>query len=266
MFQTKCILICAFILLTQTVAKGDDFSGIAYISSLEGHATVKHLDHSEGKKTKLHDSILFEQATVFDTAYESTLFFKLSNNTSIGILENSRLTIKEFSQEPFESNPISNQSEPSSSNLWGILDYGSIALKTTKQSPLSSFIIEFPNIKLEFYSADCLISYDHDILKIALYKGNIHAKFINTAKSFYLRDSCYYETNVISMDLEIVESIKPLDQANAKWSEYIEFLNYDHNRVYFKPLSTKDTSIAKGMILIPDTYFKKPFESPKTFD
>lgn len=249
------------------MAYGENFfPGIAYISSLEGYSSVKHLDHSKEKKSKLHDSILFEQATVFDTAHESTLFFKLSNNTSIGILENSRLTLKEFSQEPFGSNPISNQSEPSRSNLCGILNYGSIVLKTPKQSPLSSLIIQLPNIELEFYSADCLISYNYGILKIALYRGNIHAKFINTAKSFYLRDSCYYETNDNFIDLGIVETVQSLDLAKAKWSQYIQFLNHDHNRVYFKPLSTKDTSIAEGLILTPDTYFEKPFESPKTFD
>lgn len=266
MTQRQLIQFFAIILsLNTSIFSQSTSCGIAFISSLEGTVTIREENTQQAENVKLHDTITFTNPISLETSKESNTFFKLSNDISLALFEDSQFTVETFNQVPFQSYTINQKFEPSESQFEARLDIGSIAIKTKKLSPLSSFEIHLPNLTLEFFSAECLIAYRYDILQIALYSGSIKASFNQVNRSLYLSSSQYYETDALAISKGNIETIHPIEKANDQWSNRIRFLNYDHQRVYFIPNEGTHTHIASGAIKVPKTYFEKSFESPKTF-
>ena len=136
MTQRQLIQFFAIILsLNTSIFSQSTSCGIAFISSLEGTATIREENTQQAENVKLHDTITFTNPISLETSKESNTFFKLSNDISLHCLS-SQFTVETFNQVPFQSYTRTKNLSPQNQGK-ARLDIGSIAIKTKKLSTIT---------------------------------------------------------------------------------------------------------------------------------
>ena len=196
------------------ISKNQRF-GTALITSVAG-SSINFKNSTTTHSIRLHDSIIFNSDTLIKTGDRDYLYFKLSNNTTFGILENTQFSIQSFQQDTFTDKDVRFDREPSISNFKSTLHEGTIVVKSNIISPLTIFEIHLPDSKIELYSAIAVLSYRYNVLHIALYEGNISLKSNNSIKyinapSYYAIDSYNLKNSIDNYDADLSEAPSPME-------------------------------------------------------
>ena len=176
---TYCLIALLFIVNLEASSSSDfEKYGIAFFTSVTGDS-VNFENNTINRSIRLHDSMIIDSESLLSTGDSDYVFFKLSNKTTFGLLENTQFRIQSFNQNLFQKKDIRLDREPSISNFVSTLSQGTIIVKSNGLSTLSVFEIHLPipNCKFELYSSKAIISYRYNIY-IALYEGNISLKTI----------------------------------------------------------------------------------------
>ena len=178
-------------------------------------------------------------------------------------MENTTLSIDQFKQASFKEWAMDTTREPSKSSLKAQLKEGLLLIKTEKFSPLSTFHLEFPAGTLEFHAAECVIEYRYNILKIALYQGNISLTPLATktgqAEPIYFSAPSYFTSDQNDLEKGIFHPSLPLTKAPRQWSSYPNLIRIVNERIQFFPLPESSETVAEAKIIM-----EKVASSPKT--
>ena len=248
-----CLIGSLFIMSLEaaSVSQNQRF-GTAFISSLAGNS-ISFKNSTTTHSFRLHDAVILNSDTLIYTGNHNYVFFKLSNNITFGILENTQFSIQSFKQDTFTDKNVSFDREPSISSFKSTLEQGTIVVKSNILSPLSIFEIHLPDSNLELYSAVAVISYRYNILHIALYEGNISLKSDNSithinAPSYYVIDSYNLKNSIDNYDAD-------LSEAPSQWNLLKDYIYVENNRVIFTPEERSSQSAARArLISIKDFY------------
>ena len=231
--------------------------GIAFVDSLEPQVHYRFSSSDSSRPFKLHQSLSFDQPCEVSTGLQGHLFLKFSNHVSFGIMENTRLSIEHFRQASFKDLAINTIREPSKSSFKAHLKEGTILIKTDKFSALSTFQIEFPMGILEFYSAECVIEYRYNIIKIALYRGNISlTPKAEQAERRYLSAPSYFTSDHYDLKEGVISPKLSINKAPQQWADYPQFIRTVDQRIQFFPLPEGSETLAEAKILIEKTRFE----------
>ena len=258
-----CLINSLFIMNLEAapVIKNQRF-GTAFITSVAGNS-INFKNSTTTHSIRLHDSIILNSDTLISTGDRDYVFFKLSNNTTFGILESTQFSIQFFQQDTFTDRDVRFDREPSISNFKSTLDEGTIVVKSNIISPLSIFEIHLPDSKLELYSAIAVISYRYNILHIALYEGNISLKSNNSIKhinapSYYVIDSYNLKNSIDNYDAD-------LSEAPSQWNLLKDSISVENNRVIFTPEERSSQSAAKAKLISIKDFYNQNFIRPRSF-
>lgn len=258
-----CLINSLFIMNLEAapVIKNQRF-GTAFITSVAGNS-INFKNSTTTHSIRLHDSIILNSDTLISTGDRDYVFFKLSNNTTFGILESTQFSIQSFQQDTFTDRDVRFDREPSISNFKSTLDEGTIVVKSNIISPLSIFEIHLPDSKLELYSAIAVISYRYNILHIALYEGNISLKSNNSIKhinapSYYVIDSYNLKNSIDNYDAD-------LSEAPSQWNLLKDSISVENNRVIFTPEERSSQSAAKAKLISIKDFYNQNFIQPRSF-
>lgn len=258
-----CLISSLFIMNLEAapVSKNQRF-GTAFITSVAGNS-INFKNSTTTHSIRLHDSIILNSDTLISTGDRDYVFFKLSNNTTFGILESTQFSIQSFQQDTFTDRDVRFDREPSISNFKSTLDEGTIVVKSNIISPLSIFEIHLPDSKLELYSAIAVISYRYNILHIALYEGNISLKSNNSIKhinapSYYVIDSYNLKNSIDNYDAD-------LSEAPSQWNLLKDSISVENNRVIFTPEERSSQSAAKAKLISIKDFYNQNFIQPRSF-
>ena len=258
-----CLISSLFIMNHEAapVSKNERF-GTAFITSLAGNS-INFKNSMTTHSIRLHDSIILNSDTLIRTGDRDYVFFKLSNNTTFGILESTEFSIQSFQQDTFTDKDVRFDREPSISNFKSTLDEGTIVVKSNIISPLSIFEIHLPDSKLELYSVIAVISYRYNILHIALYEGNISLKSNNSIKhinapSYYVIDSYNLKNLIDNYDAN-------LSEAPSQWNLLKDSISVENNRVIFTPEERSTQSAAKAKLISIKDFYNQNFIRPRSF-
>lgn len=238
--------------------------GQALCSSISGDVSYQRADLPK-QKVRLHEQIEVSDKSLLETGFKSHVYFKTSNQVSIGLQENTALRIEGFKLKSAAESVSKDDYKPLSSSFVSELKEGTLSIKINKLSPLSVVQVKVPNGLFEFSEAECVIEYSHDILKIAVFKGNLSFKFGEDSKTLYLNESHYYETDAYHIEQGIIEPYLTIEAAPEDWAQLNQFIVYDHKRVLFPAQGDHAHPNALGKIIIPDQFFKKPFVKTLVF-
>jgi hypothetical protein len=238
--------------------------GQAFCSSIRGEVHYQRADLPK-EKISLHEQIALSDNSLLETGFRSHVYFKTSNQLSIGLEENTVLRIADFKLKSSAESLSKDDYKPLSSSFVCELKEGTLSLKIDKLSPLSVVQVKVPNGLFQFSAAECVIEYSHDILKIAVFKGNLSFKFGEDSKTLYLNKSHYYETDAYHIEQGIIEPYLTIEAAPEDWAQLSQFIAYDHKRVIFPAQGDHAHPNALGKIIIPDQFFKKPFVKTLVF-
>lgn len=228
-----------------------DRLGVAFVDSLEPQAHYSFALSDTSRPLKLHQSLSFVEPCELSTGLKDHVFLKFSNHVSLGMMENTTLAIEYFRQASFTDWTISALREPSKSSFKAQLKEGKILIKTKKFSPLSTFQIEFPLGTLEFHAAECVIEYRYNILKIALYRGNISlTPKTEQAEPIYLSAPSYFTSDHYDLKQGVIRPSLPLTKAPQEWANYPDCIRIVNQRVQFFPLPKGSERVAEAKILI----------------
>lgn len=235
--------------------------GTAFITSVAGNSV--NFKDSNTHLIRLHDSIVLNSDTLISTGNRDYVFFKLSNNTTFGILENTQFSIQSFQQDTFKDKDVCFDREPSISNFKSTLDEGTIVVKSNIISPLSVFEIHLPDSKLELYSAIAVISYRFNILHIALYEGNISLKSNNSIK--HINAPRYYAIDSYNLKSLTGNYDADLSEAPSKWNSLKDSISVENNRVIFFPEERSSQGAAKAKLVSIKDFYNQNFIRPRSF-
>ena len=262
---TYCFIALLFIVNLEASSSSDfEKYGIAFFTSVTGDS-VNFENSTVNRSIRLHDSMIIDSESLLSTGDSDYVFFKLSNNTTFGLLENTQFRIQSFKQNIFQEKNIRLDREPSISNFISTLNEGTIIVKSNDLSPLSVFEIHLPipNSKLELYSVKAVISYRYNILHIALYEGNISLKTNNTTK--YINAPSYY----VSDDYNLANSIKNhtsnLSDTPARWNVFKDYISVENDSVIFFPSTTASDCAAEAKLISTPDFYNQSFSRPRSF-
>lgn len=225
--------------------------GIAFVDSLGHKPQYRFGTENTSRPLKLHQSLSFIEPCELRTGLKDHVFLKFSNHVSLGMMENTSLAIENFRQASFKEWTTDSLREPSKSSLKAQLKEGKILIKTDKFSPLSTFQIKFPMGTLEFHAAECVIEYRYNILKIALYRGNISlTPQTEQAEPLYLSAPSYFTSDRHDLKQGIIGPSLPLEKAPKQWANYLDFIQIVNGRIQFFPLPEGSETVAEAKILI----------------
>ena len=262
---TYCSIALLFIMNLEASSSSDfEKYGIVFFTSVTGDS-VNFENSTVNRSIRLHDSMIIDSESLLSTGDSDYVFFKLSNNTTFGLLENTQFRIQSFKQNIFQEKNIRLDREPSISNFISKLNEGTIIVKSNDLSPLSVFEIHLPipNSKLELYSVKAVISYRYNILHIALYEGNISLKTHNTTK--YINAPSYY----VSDDYNLANSIKNhasnLSDTPARWNAFKDYISVENDSVIFFPSTTASDCAAEAKLISTPDFYNQSFSRPRSF-
>jgi hypothetical protein len=258
-----CFIASLFILNLEANPDSDyEKYGTAIFTSVTGNSST-FKNNTINQSIALHDSITIDSESSLTTGASDYVFFKLSNNSVFGLLENTQFKIQSFKQESFQEKDIRLDREPSKSYFICELSEGTIAVKSNALSPLSTFEIHLPDSQLELHSALCVISYRYNILHIALYEGNISLKTNDSIT--YINAPSYYVIDAHSLNNSIDNFDAKLSEAPTRWNSFKDYIAIENNRVIFFPDTTSSQSAAKPKLISSNDFFNQRFTRPRSF-
>ena len=237
--------------------------GTAFFTSVSGDS-INFESDTNTKKIHLHDSITIDSESLLSTGDKDYVFFKLSNNISLGLLENTEFKVLSFKQDSFQDKDIRFDREPSISYFNSQFNKGTIVVKSNVLSPLSVFEISLLDSKLAFHSATCVISYRYNILHIALYEGNISIKtndsitYIN-APSYYMNDAYNLKNSLENYDAD-------LSEVPYRWNSFKDYISVENSRVIFFPDTASSPTAAKAKLINTEDFYNQSFVRPRSFE
>ena len=262
---TYCLIALLFILNLEANSSSDIKKyGIAFFTSVTGDSVI-FKNNTINRSISLHDSMIIDSESSLSTGDSDYVFFKISNNTTFGLLENTQFRIQSFKQNVFQDKNIRLDREPSFSNFISTLNEGTIIVKSNGLSPLSVFEIHLPipNIILELYSVKAVISYRYNILHIVLYEGNISLKTNDSTK--YINAPKYY----VSDDYNLANSIKNhdanLSETPTRWNAFKDYISVENDSVIFFPSTTSSESAAEAKLISTPYFYNQSFSRPRSF-
>ena len=233
-----------------------DRQGIAFVDSLDHQPQYRFRESNSSLPLKVHQTLSFAEPFELSTDSKDHVFIKFSNHVTLGLMENTSLSIEQFRQAAFESVTINNHREPSKSFFKARLKAGTILVKTGKFSPLSTFEIELPVGTLEFHAAECVIEYRYNILTIALYQGNISLiPKADQGTPLLLSAPSYYTSDHYDLERGLIRPSQALTKAPQRWIHYPDFLRIVNQRVQFIPMNEGSETVAEARILIEKNRF-----------
>ena len=262
---TYCFIALLFIVNLEASSSSDfEKFGIAFFTSVNGDS-VNFENSTVNRSIRLHDSMKIDSESLLTTGDSDYVFFKLSNNSTFGLLENSQLRIKSFNQKLFQDKNIRLDREPSVSNFITTLNVGTIVVKSNDLSPLSIFEIHLPiaRSKLELYSVKAVISYRYNILHIALYEGNISLKTNNTTK--YINAPSYYVNDDYNLANLIKNHPSNLSETPTRWNVFKDYISVENDRVIFLPSTTVSDCAAEAKLISTPNFYNQRFSRPRSF-
>ena len=264
-FIKYCFIALLFILNLEASSSSDfEKYGIAFFTSVTGDS-VNFENSTVNRSIRLHDSMIIDSDSLLSTGDSDYVFFKLSNNTTFGLLENTQFRIQSFKQNIFQEKNIRLDREPSISNFISTLNEGTIIVKSNDLSPLSVFEIHLPipNSKLELYSVKAVISYRYNILHIALYEGNISLKTHNTTK--YINAPSYYVNDDYNLANSIKNHTSNLSDTPAQWNAFKDYISVENDSVIFFPSTTASDCAAEAKLISTPDFYNQSFSRPRSF-
>lgn len=262
---TYCFIALLFIVNLEASSSSDfEKYGIAFFTSVTGDS-VNFENSTVNRPIRLHDSMIIDSESLLSTGDSDYVFFKLSNNTTFGLLENTQFRIQSFKQNIFQDKNIRLDREPSISNFISTLNEGTIIVKSNDLSPLSVFEIHLPipNSKLELYSVKAVISYRYNILHIALYEGNISLKTNNTTK--YINAPSYYVNDDYNLANSIKNHTSNLSDTPARWNAFKDYISVENDSVIFFPSTTASDCAAEAKLISTPDFYNQSFSRPRSF-
>ena len=262
---TYCFIALLFIVNLEASSSSDfEKFGIAFFTSVNGDS-VNFENSTVNRSIRLHDSMIIDSESLLTTGDSDYVFFKLSNNSTFGLLENSQLRIKTFNQKLFQDKNIHLDRVPSVSNFITTLNVGTIVVKSNDLSPLSIFEIHLPiaRSKLELYSVKAVISYRYNILHIALYEGNISLKTNNTTK--YINAPSYYVNDDYNLANLIKNHPSNLSETPTRWNVFKDYISVENDRVIFLPSTTVSDCAAEAKLISTPNFYNQRFSRPRSF-
>jgi hypothetical protein len=258
-----CFITSLFILnLEATPDSNYEKYGTAFFTSIAGDSAsfkTKNTTHP----IHLHDSIIIDSESLLTTGDCDYVFFKLSNNTTFGLFENTQFRIQSFKQNPFENADVGFDREPSNSYFRSFLTEGTIFVESNILSPISVFEINLPECKLELYSVKCVISYLFNILHIALYEGNISLKKNDSIT--HINAPTYYSNDNYSLKNSINTYATKSPEMPTQWDSFKEYISIENNRVLFFSDASSSQSAAKAKLVISEDFYHQKFTRPRSF-
>ena len=262
---TYCFIALLFIVNLEASSNNDfEKYGIAFFTSVTGDSV--HFENSTvNRSIRLHDSMIIDSESLLSTGDSGNVFFKLSNNTTFGLLENTKFRIQSFKQNIFQEKNIRLDQEPSISNFISTLNEGTIIVKSNDLSPLSTFEIHLPipNSKLELYSVKAVISYRYNILHIALYEGNISLESNNTTK--YINAPIYFVNDDYNLANSIKNHASNLSETPTLWNAVKDYISVENDRVIFFPSTTASDCAAEAKLISTPDFYNQSFSRPRSF-
>ena len=262
---TYCFIALLFIVNLEATSSSDiEKYGIAFFTSVTGDS-INFENSTVNRSIRLHDSMIIDSESVLSTGDSDYVFFKLSNNTTFGLLENTQFRIQSFKQNVFQEKNLRLDREPSISNFVSMLNEGTIIVKSNDLSPLSVFEIHLPilNSKLELYSVKAIISYRYNILHIALYEGNISLKTNNTTK--YINAPSYYVNDDYNLANSIRNHTSNLSETPKRWNAVKDYISVENDSVIFFPSSTASDCAAEAKLISTPDFYNQSFSRPRSF-
>ena len=262
---TYCFIALLFIVNLEASSSSDfEKYGIAFFTSVTGDS-VNFENSTVNRSIRLHDSMIIDSESLLSTGDSDYVFFKLSNNTTFGLLENTQFRIQSFKQNIFQEKNIRLDREPSISNFISTLNEGTIIVKSNDLSPLSVFEIHLPipNSKLELNSVKAVISYRYNILHIALYEGNISLKTNNTTK--YINAPTYYVNDDYNLANSIKNHASNLSEIPARWNLFKDYISVENDCVIFFPSTTASDCAAEAKLICKPDFYNQSFSRPRSF-
>lgn len=236
--------------------------GTVFFTSVAGNS-ASFKNNAITQPIRLHDSIIIKSESLLSTGYSDYVFFKLSNNISLGLLKNTQLQIQSFKQDSFADKDIRFDREPSISYFKSELNEGTIVVKSNVLSPLSVFEIHLPDCKIEFHSANGVIAYRYNILHIALYEGNISLKTNDSIK--HINAPYYYVNDTYNLKNSIDNTERKLSEAPSQWNSFKDYISIENNRVIFFPDTKFSQNAAKAKLISSEDFYNQPFTRPRSF-
>ena len=233
-------------------------------SSIGGEVSLQ-VSNLPKQKLHLHEQIKVLKNSHLKTGRDSHLYFNTSNNISIGLRDNTSLLIEDFKLKASNDTLTKTHYKPLSSSFVSNLKGGTLSIKTNKLSPLSTVQVKVPNGLLELSAAECTLSYNHDILRIAVFKGNLSFKFGKDPKTLYLNAPLYYETDAYHIEQGIIEPYANIEDVPKEWAKLNHLIVYENTRTLFPANGDHAHPLAQGKIIIPQQFYKKPFVKPMVF-
>lgn len=258
-----CFIASLFILNIEASSKREyEKFGSAFFTSVTGN-TASFKNSTLNKSIHLHDTIMINSESLLSTGESDYVFFKLSNNTTFGLLENTQFKIESFKQNTFQEKDINFDREPSNSYFKSYLNEGTIVVKSNILSPLSIFEIHLPDSQLELYSAEAVISYRYNILHVALYEGNISLKTKDSI--IHINAPSYYVIDAYRLKNSIGTDDTNLSEAPSRWNSFKDYISVENNRVIFFPSTISSQSAAKAKLIQSEEFYNQSFTRPRSF-
>ena len=262
---TYCFIALLFMVNLEASSSSEiEKYGIAFFTSVTGDS-VNFENTKVNRFIRLHDSMIIDSKSLLSTSDSDHVFFKLSNNSTFGLLENTRFSFESFKQNTFQEKNIRLDREPSISNFISKLYEGTIIVKSNDLSPLSVFEIHLPipNCKLELNSVKAVISYRYNILHIALYEGNISLKTNNTTK--YINAPNYYVNDDYNLANSIKNHASNLSETPKRWNTVKDYISVENDSVIFFPSTTASDCAAEAKLISTLDYYNQNFSRPRSF-
>ena len=262
---TYCFIALLFIVNLEASSSSDfEKYGIAFFTSVTGDS-VNFENSTVNRSIRLHDSMIIDSESLLSTGDSDYVFFKLSNNTTFGLLENTQFRIQSFKQNIFQEKNIRLDREPSITNFISTLNEGTIIVKSNDLSPLSVLEIHLPipNSKLELYSVKAVISYRYNILHIALYEGNISLESNNTTK--YINAPIYFVNDDYNLANSIKNHASNLSETPTRWNLFKDYISVENDRVIFFPSITPSDCAAEAKLISTPDFYNQSFSRPRSF-
>ncbi len=180
-FVTFCILLAlsGTTLFAQSTRRNP--TSKFYVADVQGFSQVNTGERIEDLTEK---SVFDAEGTIIETKPDSTNAIVLSNGVGLNFMEDTKLVVRRFLQEPFQPNRLDLETEPSVSQTRAQLVRGSLGICSGKLIAGSSMVYETPHGTVSLLSQNtqkAAIEVGEDHTTVTLFEGAITLRGDNMA-------------------------------------------------------------------------------------
>ena len=142
--------------------------GKVYVASVKGGAKIRVGDKIESLSAK---STYLAEGTLIETDSDSSVSLVFSNGTSVTLEPNTRIEVKQMTQEAFTPTQGDSQVEPSISKMQLVVAFGAVSLSTSQLVAGSSMTVRTSDATVNVRSGSMVIEAAENSTKVSLLTG-----------------------------------------------------------------------------------------------